>query len=68
VTLGLALVLTSCGDGKSSGSGTGGAKSEVIALAADPLDFINPLNENSSPGIQVAQAMFAPLDDQAEGR
>ncbi|GAA0937303.1 ABC transporter substrate-binding protein [Kribbella koreensis] len=61
VTLGLALVLTSCGDGKGSGSGTGGAKSEVIALASDPLDFINPLNENSSPGIQVAQAMFAPL-------
>ena len=63
VTLGLALVLSSCGDGKSSGngSGAGGDKSEVIAIAADPLEYINPLNENGSPGIQVAQAIFAPL-------
>ena len=61
VALGLALVLSSCGDGKSSGGAGGGAKSEVIAIAADPLDYINPLNENGSPGIQVAQAMFAPL-------
>jgi peptide/nickel transport system substrate-binding protein/oligopeptide transport system substrate-binding protein len=61
VTLGLALVLSSCGDGKSSSGGAGGAKSEIIAIAADPLEYINPLNENGSPGIQVAQAMFAPL-------
>jgi oligopeptide transport system substrate-binding protein len=62
VALGLALVLASCGDGKSSDSGSGGgAKSEVIAIAADPLEYINPLNENGSPGIQIAMAMFAPL-------
>ena len=62
MALGLALVLASCGDGKSGGSGSGsGAKSEVIAIAADPLEYINPLNENGSPGIQVAMAMFAPL-------
>jgi oligopeptide transport system substrate-binding protein len=62
VALGLALVLASCGDGKSSGSGGGsGSKSEVIAIAADPLEYINPLNENGSPGIQIAMAMFAPL-------
>ncbi|MEV5962432.1 ABC transporter substrate-binding protein [Kribbella sp. NPDC051952] len=61
--LGLALVLASCGDGKSSGGsgGDGGAKSEIIAIAADPLEYINPLNENGSPGIQIAMAMFAPL-------
>jgi oligopeptide transport system substrate-binding protein len=62
VALGLSLVLASCGDGKSSDSGSGdGAKSETIAIAADPLEYINPLNENGSPGIQVAMAMFAPL-------
>jgi oligopeptide transport system substrate-binding protein len=63
VALGLSLVLASCG-GKSGGgdsSGGGGAKSEVIAIAADPLEYINPLNENGSPGIQIAMAMFAPL-------
>jgi peptide/nickel transport system substrate-binding protein/oligopeptide transport system substrate-binding protein len=59
--LGLTLVLASCGDGKSSGSSSSGSKSEVIAIAADPLEYINPLNENGSPGIQVAMAMFAPL-------
>jgi oligopeptide transport system substrate-binding protein len=62
VALGLSLVLASCGDGKSSDSGAGdGAKSATIAIAADPLEYINPLNENGSPGIQVAMAMFAPL-------
>jgi oligopeptide transport system substrate-binding protein len=63
VTLGLALVLSACGNGSSDGEGDGGGgtKSEIIAVAADPLEFINPLNENGSPGIQVAQAMFAPL-------
>nr|WP_238354731.1 ABC transporter substrate-binding protein [Kribbella sandramycini] len=62
VALGLSLVLASCGDGKSSGSGSGdGARSTVIAIAAEPLEYINPLNENGSPGIQVAMAMFAPL-------
>ncbi|ONI69664.1 ABC transporter substrate-binding protein [Kribbella sp. ALI-6-A] len=63
-TLGLALVLGACGDGNGSSSGDsggGGAKSAVIAIAADPLEFINPLNENGSPGIQIAQAVFAPL-------
>jgi len=62
VTLGLALVLSACGDGNGDGGGSSaGAKSLVIAISADPLDYINPLNENGSPGIQVAQAMFAPL-------
>ena len=63
VTLGLALVLSACGGNSGNGGGAsgGGAKSEVIAVTADPLEYINPLNENSSPGIQVAQAMFAPL-------
>lgn len=62
VALGLSLVLASCGDGKSSSGGSGsGSKSEVIAIAADPLEYINPLNENGSPGIQIAMAMFAPL-------
>ncbi|GAB3820252.1 ABC transporter substrate-binding protein [Kribbella italica] len=64
VTLGLALVLGACGDGNSGsgdGGAGGGAKSAVIAIAADPLEYINPLNENGSPGIQIAQAMFAPL-------
>jgi oligopeptide transport system substrate-binding protein len=62
VALGLSLVLASCGgkSGGDSGSG-GGAKSAVIAIAAEPLEYINPLNENGSPGIQVAMAMFAPL-------
>ncbi|WP_432949675.1 peptide ABC transporter substrate-binding protein [Kribbella sp. CA-253562] len=62
-TLGLALVLGACGDGNGSSgdSGGGGAKSAVIAIAADPLEYINPLNENGSPGIQIAQAVFAPL-------
>src|SRR5689334_15803420 len=62
VALGLSLVLASCGgkSGGDSGSG-GGAKSEVIAIAAEPLEYINPLNENGSPGIQIAMAMFAPL-------
>ncbi|TDD59728.1 ABC transporter substrate-binding protein [Kribbella antibiotica] len=62
VALGLSLVLASCG-GKSGGdSGSGdGAKSVTIAIAAEPLEYINPLNENGSPGIQVAMAMFAPL-------
>ncbi|HEY0692534.1 MAG TPA: ABC transporter substrate-binding protein [Kribbella sp.] len=63
VTLGLALVLSACGGNSGNGGGAsgGGAKSEVIAIGADPLEYINPLNENGSPGIQVAQAMFAPL-------
>ncbi|WP_133800199.1 peptide ABC transporter substrate-binding protein [Kribbella caucasensis] len=62
VTLSLALVLSSCGDGNGDGSGSGtGAKSEIIAIAADPLEYINPLNDNGSPGIQVAMAMFSPL-------
>ncbi|MGW6278003.1 peptide ABC transporter substrate-binding protein [Kribbella sp. NPDC055071] len=62
MALGLALVLASCGDGKSSGgSGGGGAKSEVIAIAADPLEYINPLNDNGTVGIGIAMAVFAPL-------
>ena len=35
--------------------------SEVIAVAADPLDYINPLNDNGTAGIGVSMAMFAPL-------
>lgn len=61
VTVGLALLLSSCGDGKSSSGSGSGDKSEIIAIAADPLEYINPLNENGSPGIQVAMAVFAPL-------
>jgi len=61
VTVGLALLLSSCGDGKSSSGSGSGDKSEIIAIAADPLEYINPLNENGSPGIQIAMAMFAPL-------
>ena len=62
MTLGLALVLSACGDGNGdSGGSSAGAKSVVIAITADPLNYINPLNENGSPGIQVAQAMYAPL-------
>lgn len=62
VTLGLALALTGCGGDKSGGSGSGdGDKSVTIAIAADPLEYVNPLNENGSPGIQVAMATFAPL-------
>ncbi|TDW23238.1 peptide ABC transporter substrate-binding protein [Kribbella kalugense] len=63
VALGLALVLASCGDGKSSsgGSGSSGSKSEVIAVAADPPEYINPLNDNGTAGIGVSMAIFAPL-------
>jgi oligopeptide transport system substrate-binding protein len=62
VALGLALVLASCGDAKSSGSGgSSGSKSEVIAIAADPPELINPLNDNGTAGIGVSMAIFAPL-------
>jgi oligopeptide transport system substrate-binding protein len=63
VALGLALVLASCGDGKSSsgGSGGSGAKSETIAVVADPIEYINPLNDNGTAGIGVSMAIFAPL-------
>lgn len=61
VTLGIALALTACGSGSGDGEGSGGGKGVTIALSAEPIEWINPLNENGSPGIQVAQAMFAPL-------
>src|SRR5262245_42820321 len=52
------LALAACGD---SGGPAGRGRSLTIALSAEPVKWLHPLNDNSSAGIQIAQAMFAPL-------
>jgi oligopeptide transport system substrate-binding protein len=56
--LAVALVLSGCGGAQKA---SGKAKALRIALAAEPIKWLNPLNGNSSADIQVAGAMFAPL-------
>jgi peptide/nickel transport system substrate-binding protein/oligopeptide transport system substrate-binding protein len=60
MALALLLVPVGCAD---TGEGGPTKDSLTIALAAEPIKWINPENDNSSPGIEVARAMFAPLVD-----
>jgi oligopeptide transport system substrate-binding protein len=55
------VALSGCGSsGSTSETGTG-AKALTIALGGDEIPYINPLNDNGTPGIRVAQALFSPL-------
>jgi oligopeptide transport system substrate-binding protein len=60
ISLTLALLPTACspgGEGAKSQSG----KALTIAIADEPVKYINPANENGSSGLEVVEAMFAPL-------
>ncbi|GAB3925518.1 peptide ABC transporter substrate-binding protein [Microlunatus endophyticus] len=57
-----AMAMSACGGSTSGSSGSQTATKKItIAIAAEEIPYINPLNDNGSPGIQVAQALFAPL-------
>ncbi|MDQ1644255.1 MAG: oligopeptide transport system substrate-binding protein [Cryptosporangiaceae bacterium] len=61
VALALILLPVGCSQGGAGESKTKNAL--TIAITAEPIKWLNPANDNSSPGIEVARAMFAPLVD-----
>ena len=57
-----AMLLTACGSGSGgSEASDDGSKAMTIVLGGDEIPYINPLNDNGTPGIRVAAALFAPL-------
>ncbi|MDQ1653696.1 MAG: oligopeptide transport system substrate-binding protein [Cryptosporangiaceae bacterium] len=58
MSLALMLLPVACGQG---GDEQASKNSLTIAITAEPIKWLNPANDNSSPGIELARAMFAPL-------
>ncbi|MBO0810893.1 MAG: ABC transporter substrate-binding protein [Microlunatus sp.] len=56
-----AMIMSACGSGTSGSNSNSSSKKLTIALAAEPIQYINPLNDNGATGISVSQALFAPL-------
>jgi peptide/nickel transport system substrate-binding protein/oligopeptide transport system substrate-binding protein len=61
VVISLALILLPVGCTPGGDDPAANGNSLTIGVTSDPIRWLNPANENSSAGIQVARAMFAPL-------
>jgi oligopeptide transport system substrate-binding protein len=70
VAISLALTLLPVACSRGAGEVTEKDNSLTVGITADPIRWLNPANENTSAGIQVARAMFSPLveTDPATGK